>query len=140
MSNIGNPANFVDTQDVSLTNLSDSKTYLQLTDVYFDIDSTVEKNQLTDDTIDNVFSLYMNFIEGNMRVTTSEWADLITLTKDVSGIRPVKLWQVKWIDATNKSKTTSFNGQLKTLRPTDSGLGVVNLFFRIETDEAISVV
>ena len=140
MVDVGIPENFVDTQDVSLTNLTDSNTYVQLTDVTFDIDSTVEKNQLTNDTVDNVFSLYMNFIQGNMVITTSEWADLVTLTADVNGIRPVKIWQVSWTDATGSTKSTSFNGQLQTLRPIDTGLGSVALFFKIQADEAIVVV
>ena len=128
----GIPAEFVDTQDVSLTNTTDSITYLQLTNVVFDIDSTVEKHQTTDNQIDNVFSLYMNSIEGNMRVTTPDFNPLFILTVDVSGVRPLKLWSVAWTDGTGNTVTTSFNGQMKTLRPIDSGLGVVDLFFRIK--------
>lgn len=139
-SAVGIPKNFVDTQDVSLENLSDSKIYTQLTDVSFTLDSTVEKNQLTNDRIDNVFSLRMISIEGNMVITNPEWADLVALTFDVGGIRPVNTWQVNWTDADGTTVTTAFNGQVQTLTPIDVGLGVVTLFFRIQSDEVGGVV
>ena len=139
MSSVGEPQNFVDTQDVSLENPNDMKIYQQLTDVNFTIDSTVEKNQLTNDTIDNVFSLRMISIEGNMVVTNPEWADLLALTLDVNGIRPVKNWKVNWTDATGTTVSTEFNGQMQTLTPIDIGLGSVTLFFRIQSDEVAGI-
>lgn len=140
MTDVGLPKNFVDTQDVSLTNTSDSKTYLQLTNVTFSIDSDVEKNQLTDNTIDNVFSLRMNSIEGDMVVTTDQWTALVVLTVDVSGIRPEKKWKVEWKDAAKDTKSTEFDGTLKTLTAIDSGLGSVMLHFRIEGTAKVTVV
>lgn len=139
MSAVGVPANFVDTQDVSLTNVTDNFTYTQLTNVLFDIDSNIEKNQLTDDTIENVYSLRMNSIQGEMLVTTPQWAALVVLTVDVAGVRPGKLWEVSWTDASGTNVTTTFFGQIKTLRPIDSGIGFVSLFFRIEATEVVSV-
>ena len=139
MVDVGVPANFVDTQDVSLTNVTNSLTYLQLTNVLFDIDSNVEKNQLTDDTIENVYSLRMNSIQGEMLVTTPQWAALVVLTVDVAGVRPGRLWEVSWTDASGTNVTTTFFGQIKTLRPIDSGIGFVSLFFRIEATEVVSV-
>lgn len=139
MSDVGVPANFVDTQDVSLTNVTNSLTYLQLTNVLFDIDSNIEKNQLTDDTIENVYSLRMNSIQGEMIVTTPQWAALVVLTVDSAGVRPGRLWEVSWTDASGTNVTTTFFGQIKTLRPIDSGIGFVSLFFRIEATEVVSV-
>ena len=140
MVNVGVPENFVDTQDVSLENLSDSLTYTQLTDVNFSIDSNLEKNQRTDDQIDNVFSLRMISIEGNMVVTNPEWAALLALTVDVNGIRPVKVWKVNWTDATGITVSTAFNGQLQTLTPVDIGLGTFTLFFRTQSNETAGIV
>lgn len=140
MVDIGSPSNFVDTQDVSLTNVTDSLTYLQLTDVILDISSTVTKRQLTDDTIDNVFSLRLNSIQGNMVLTTPQLAALIVLTVDVAGVRPVKVWSVAFTDSSGSTVTLSFNGQLKDLRPIDDGSDAVRMFFRLEADESVSVV
>jgi len=140
MVDAGSQDNFVDTQGSILTNLTDSLTYIQLTDLVLDIDSNVTKHQLTDDTIDNVFSLYMNSVQGNMWVTNPEWAALLALTVDVDGVRPSKSWTLSWTDQSNVIVTTAFNAQLKTLRPIDIGIGPLQLFFRLELDEVVGIV
>ena len=94
MADAGVQANFVDTQQITLTNITDSLTYIQITDFETNIDSNVIKHHLTDDTVDNVFDLYDNYIQGNMWATTPQWAALVTLTVDVDGVRPSKSWQV----------------------------------------------
>ena len=139
MVDVGTQATTIDTQQVTLTNASDLETYVQATIVNFEIDSNVTKHQLTDDSIDNVFSLRMNYIEGTLRVTTGEWADLVTLTVDVAGVRPSKVWQVSWTDDSGNLVSTSFNGQLKTLRTIDNNPGKLTLFYRIETDQVAGV-
>lgn len=140
MAAVGLQDHFVDTQDSILTNVSDSLTYTQLTDLVLDIDSNVTKHQLTDDSIDNVFSLYMNSLQGNMWVTNPEWEALLELTRDVDGVRPLKLWTLSWTDQSNIVVTTGFSAQLKTLRSIDIGIGSLQLFFRLELDEAIGIV
>jgi len=137
MSNVGIQDNFVDTQDSILKNETDAKTYIQLTDLILDIDSNVTKHHLTDDSVDNVFDLRALSIQGNMWLTTEEWFDLLTLTVDVEGVRPVKKWSLLWTAQSGDSQEVLFDGQLKTLRAIDSGIGAVQLFFRIEGDEII---
>jgi len=139
MVDVGSSDNFVDTQDVSLTNVTDSLTYLQLTDVIPNITSTVTKHQLTDDTINNVFSLRLHSIQGNMVLTTPQLAALVILTIDVNGVRPLKIWSVSFTDASGLSTTMSFQAQLKDLRPIDDGSDVVRMFFRLEGDEVLSI-
>jgi len=90
MVDAGSQANFIDTQNSKLTNFSDSLTYTQLTDTVLEIDSKVVKHQLTNDSVDNVFSLYMNSVQGNMWVTNPEWAALLALTVDGGGRKTVK--------------------------------------------------
>lgn len=140
MGNVGLQENFVDTQQSTLTNVTDSLTYIQITDTIVNIDSAVTKHHLTDNTVDNVFDLYANSIEGNMWATTPQWAALLALTVDVSGVRPLKIWSLAETDQSNNTITTSINGQMKTLRKVDAGIGAVKLFFRIEGDEALGVV
>lgn len=139
MVHVGIQSEFVDTQSSTLTNFSDALTFDQITDLILDLDSTVTKHQLTDDTIDNVFSLYMSGLEGNMWVTTTQYPALVALTVDVAGIRPVKIWQLSWTDQSSNTKTTSFSAQLKTLRPIDRGIGAIQLFFRLELQEAVNI-
>lgn len=140
MVNVGIQSNFVDTQNSILTNLTDSLTYTQLVDVTLDIDSTVTKHQLTDDSIDNVFSLYMNSLQGNMWITNPEWEALLALTLDVNGVRPSKIWTITWTDQSNVIVKTAFQAQLKTLRVIDRGVGALQLFFRLELNEVIGIV
>jgi len=135
MVNVGVQDNFVDTQKSILTNISDSLTYDQITDLVTDIDSNVIKHQLTNDTIDNVFSLRMNSIQGNMWITNPEWAALLALTVDVNGVRPSKVWNLEWTDQSNSIVTTTFNAQMKTLRPVDMGDSVF-VFERNSTTSA----
>lgn len=140
MVDTGSSSNFVDTQDVSLTNVTDALTYLQLTDVIPDITSTVTKHQLTDDSIDNVFSLRLNSIQGNMVLTTPQLAALVTLTVDVAGVRPAKIWTVAFTDSSGLSTSLVFSAQLKDLRPIDDGSDAVRMFFRLEATAVVSVV
>ena len=116
MANVGVEKNFVDTQGISLSNLSDAKTYTQLTDVNFEIDSSVTKHQRTDDKIDNVFSLPMIFIEANITLTTPELPDLVTLTKNVNGKKPTKTWSLSMNDGDNQTKLLSFAAQTKKIQ------------------------
>lgn len=139
MVDVGSQLNWVDTQKFRLTNVTDSLTYIQITDVTLDLDSNVVKHQLSDDTIDNVFSLYMSSVQGNMWITNPEWAALVLLTVDVDGVRPVKSWNLIQTDQSNTVKTATFNAQLKTLREVDRGVGVVQLFFRLELQEAVVI-
>lgn len=130
----GAEKDFVDTQGVSL--VANSVTYTQLINLDFDINSNVTKHQLTDDTIDNVFSLHMNYIEADITLTTGELAGLVTLSKDVSGVRPKHDWVLSLNDSSTVTKTLTLkNGQLKTLRVIDSGISVVKVFVRIEGNE-----
>lgn len=136
MADVGLTSDFVDTQDVSLTNVTDNLTYKKLTDVILDMNKNLEKNQLTDNTVDNLYSLFMNGIEGNIRLTTLEldaWTALFISSE-------TKVWQVSYTDADNDTKSISFNAEVKTFRLIDFGLGWVNQFFRLESDEVVTVV
>jgi len=75
------------------------------------------------------------------RGKTEEWNDLVTLTVDVNGVRPIFPWKLDWTDqsTTTITKTTTFNAQMKTLRPIDSGIGAIKLFFRLELTESVAV-
>jgi len=140
MVNVGIPGDFIDSQNFNLTNDTDAKTYKQLTDIIVDIDSDVTKHQLTNNTINNVFSLSMISIQGNMWITAPQWAELVLLTIEVNGVRPIKSWELEWIDNSNVLLTTQFKAQMKTLRVIDNGIGNVQLFFRLECTEFINVI
>jgi len=139
MVDVGVPANFVDTQDVNITNATDSKTYKQLTNVTFSINRTVHKQFLTDDTIDNLASMRHISMSGKMVITNPEVADLITLTGSGAAAPTTKLWRIVYVDSSNTTKTISINGQLMVFDIIDTGISVTTANFSIEGDEVISV-
>jgi len=139
MVNVGLQENFVDAQESTLTNRTQDLTYIQITDTILNIDSNVTKHQLTDNTIDNVFSRYMASMQGNMWVTLPEWLALTDLTVDVNGTRPVNVWELKWISQADVRISTVFAAQMKTLQIIDRGIGSVQLFFRLELTEEIQI-
>lgn len=139
MVDVGSADNWVDTQQARLTNTTDGLTYIQMTDSIQDIDSNVTRHELTDDTVDNVFSLYMNSIEGNMWVTQPQVAALITLTQDVAGVRPKRIWTLELTDNSNNVITIAFVAQLKIFRIIRNNLGNVKVFIKLIANQTVSV-
>ena len=136
MSATGIISDTVDTQDVTLTNVTDGIEYSQLRNVIVDIDRNVTKHQLTNDTIDNMYSLLMNSIQGNILLTTPEIAGLVALAVSLDD----KIWKVTYANASGVSTLISFEAQLKTFRPEDNGeRGPTGFFFRLEATEVVSV-
>ena len=135
----GSQDNFIDTQNAILANTTVNITYTQLTDLTFNLDSILTRHQLTNDTIDNIFSLSFSDVSGNMWLTTTEWSILQELLVDVNGIRPIKTWSITWTDQSSVVKTTTFLAQLKTLTPIDSGIGAIKLFFNLILKESVIV-
>lgn len=134
--NVGLISNTVDTQDVSLENVTDGLIYSQLRNVIVDIDRNVTKHQLTDDSIDNMYTLFMNSIQGNILLTTLEISGLVALAVSLA----TKTWKVEYTDADKNSRSISFVAQLKIFRPEDTGdRGPVEFFFRLEAEETIVV-
>lgn len=135
MPDVGIVSNFIDTQDAKLTNTTDNKTYIQLLTSTLFLDNNVSKHQLTNDTIDNIYSLNMISLEGVMVLTRSEWADLVSIYNS----KTQKIWSLAWKDATNVTITTSIVGEIKLLTPIDSGEGALTLSFRIEGIQTVAV-
>lgn len=86
MTDTGATVNFVDSQESVLTNVTDSLTYIQITDTVMDMNSEVTKHHLTDDTVDNVYDLHANSIDGNMWITPPQWPALHQLTVGIGHI------------------------------------------------------
>lgn len=139
MVNVGVPANFVDTQDVNLTNFSDSKTYKQLTNVTLSISRTVSKRFLTDDKILNLTSMRHILFSGTMIVTNPEIPALVTLTGTGAAAPIVKIWDITYVDSSGTSKTISINGQLMVFDIIDTGIAVTTANFSLEGDSLLVV-
>ena len=132
-------ADRVDTQDATLQNTTNSETFTQLTNLFFDISSNLTRHQLTDDTIDNLWDLRVNAIEGDMILTVPEITKWVGYTLHSNGKPPIKVWVLTYTPVAGSADTLTFNGQVSTFRPSDSGSNVLTYHFRIEgTDVTIT--
>ena len=138
MSAVGTKANFVDTQDVELRNVTDALIYRQVFNLYLDIDHDMDINYLRDSQVEKLFDLSNNAVEGDMLVTQPEIAALITLATPVLDQLPRREWRVTVTDQSgNSSQFTLSNAVLRSFRLVDPGAGLTNWHFRIEGDGTI---
>ena len=79
MVEVGLPIDYIDTQDVTITNTTDSLTYKQATNVRFFIEAKLTRRQRTDDIFENLWDLVTPAIEADIMVTQPEIAALVTL-------------------------------------------------------------
>jgi len=69
MSAVGSRANYVDTQDVSLTVSTEDFTFTQVTNVRINREHNVTTHYLTDDTVERIANLEIPLIEGDVILT-----------------------------------------------------------------------
>lgn len=141
MTDVGIEDEFIDTQDVSLENVTDSLVYKQVEVASFHISRSIEKNQLTDDTIDNLASLRFISIIGRLTVTAPDINKLISLTGDgVFGLSPpVKDWKITYSSSKATKRSITIKGQLFDFNMIDPGISDVQADFRLEGDETATV-
>lgn len=128
----GLQANFVDTQDVSLTNNDDAVTYNQLENVRVGIRHQTSYHQLTSDVVDKNFSLADIVIEGDIVATNPELALLKTLSTMVNAQLPSRNWTVTYVDQSGTTVTYTGLGYLSVFEPIDDGEGAVTWRFRLD--------
>ncbi len=128
----GVQANFVDTQDVSLTNISDGITYTQLENVRIAINHATSFHQLSDNTVDKNFSLADVTIEGDIIMTNPELALLKVLSTMVNAQLPIRNYTVLFTD--QSGTLTSYNGDgfLAVFEPVDSGESALTWHFVLQ--------
>lgn len=138
MSAVGTKANFVDTQDVELRNVTDALIYRQVFNLYYDIDHAMDINYLRDSQVEKLFDLSNIAVEGDMLVTQPEIAALITLSTPVLDQLPRRQWRVTVTDQSNNSTQFNLsNAVLRSFRMVDPGAGLANWHFRIEGDGTV---
>lgn len=123
----------VDTQNVSLTNTTDSETYLQLLNVMPSMTSQLTRRQRTDSIIENLWDLRVTAIEGDIILTTPEIATWVAYMLQANNVPPTKTWQLSYTPMTGAAKTLTITGQVSLLHLIDSGIGVATYHFRIES-------
>ncbi len=123
---------FIDTQDVSLTNVSDGITYTQLENVRISIRHSPSMHQLTDDTVDKNFSLADAIIEGDIIATSQELGLLKTLSTMINAQLPIRSWQVVFFDQSGTVTGYVGDGFLAVFEPIDSGESSVTWHFVLQ--------
>lgn len=124
--------NFIDTQDVSLTNTTDGVTYTQLENVRIGRRHATSFHQLTDDTVDKNFSLADIIIEGDIIATSPQLALLKTLSTMVNAQLPIRNYTVMFVDQSGTPTTYTGSGFLAVFDPIDSGESAVTWHFILE--------
>ncbi len=132
-SNVGVEANFVDTQGLTLENVTDELIYDQvLTLDAIDILHSVKFHQLTNDTVEKTFGLTDAGFEIVMMITQPEINALFNLTIPVLAKLPIKEWAVRLTDQSNRTTLLEGDAVLKNFKILDSGIGSVQLSIRLE--------
>ena len=128
----GVQAEFIDTQDVQLTNVSDGVTYDQLENVRISRKHVTSFHQLTSDEVDKNFSLTDIMIEGDIIATSSELALLKTLSTMVNAQLPIRNYTVLFTDQSGTPTSYNGDGFLSIFDPVDSGEGALTWHFVLE--------
>ena len=128
----GVQAEFIDTQDVTLTNISDGVTYDQLENVRVSTRHVTSFHQLSDDTVDKNFSLADITIEGDIIATSSEFALLKTLNTMVNAQLPIRNYTVLFTDQSGTPTSYNGDGFLAVFEPVDSGDGAITWHFVLQ--------
>lgn len=128
----GVQAEFIDTQDVTLTNISDGVTYDQLENVRVSTRHVTSFHQLSDDTVDKNFSLADVTIEGDIIATSSEFALLKTLSTMVNAQLPIRNYTVLFTDQSGTPTSYNGDGFLAVFEPVDSGDGSLTWHFVLQ--------
>ncbi len=136
MADVGLPIDYIDTQDVTITNQTDSLTYKQATNVRFYIEAKLTRRQRTDDIFENLWDLVTPAIESDIMVTQPEIAALVTLTAQTNNEPPIKSWAVAMSDEGGTTTTLSGTAQLAKFVFVDEGIGAMKYNIRLEFTES----
>ena len=124
-SNVGVEANFVDTQGLTLENVTDGLIYNQvLTLDAIDILHSVKFHQLTNDTVEKLFSLADAQVGVTMLVTQPELALLVNLSTQTAAQSPQRNWNVNITDQSNNTTVLGGIAIISEFKIVDSGVGL----------------
>lgn len=134
-------ANFVDTQNVSLTNNTDVVTYTQATNIRWQTNpGKLTRRIRTDGVFENLWQPRMPSFEADIMVTEPQLAGLIALTLQSNNQLPIKSWSITMTDNSSNSTTITGSAQLSSFNFVDPGIGSTTYHIRLEfIEESITV-
>jgi hypothetical protein len=132
----GIPVDYIDTQDITITNTTDAISYDQATNIRFYIQAALTRRQRTDSIFENLWDLVTPAVEADIMVTQPEIAALVALTAQTNNEPPVRSWAVAMSDEGGTTTTLSGSAQLARLQFIDEGIGGVKYNIRLEYSES----
>jgi hypothetical protein len=137
-SPVGTYANFVDTQDVTLNNLTDGDIYTQAKTIIPNISHEMVEHHLTTGYVEKLASLDSVTLPVTAILTEPELPPLMVLALDDDGRLDVKQWQIKYTSFSNNFTTLTGWAKLFNLRIIDRGIDVVEVAFDLEFESKMA--
>jgi len=137
MSSTGTFSKYVNSQRLTLTNLSDNKKFDQILNLAFDIARSSHFKSLMDGNMQRLFGVANNALEFDIILTVPEVTYFVALTQIVDAVLdrnlPVKAWRITGTSIDNSIFNIDFIGSVVTLKTTRPNLGAGEHHIRIET-------
>lgn len=138
MSQTGDTDEFVNAQRLTLTNVTDSEIYTQITNLAFDLGRFSHFKSRTDGRIDRLFGAGNNAIELDITLTVPEVATFVSLSQMINLTSDRTLLSKEWrINGTSEDGQTfsiAITGSLISLRTIRPNAGAATHHIRIEAD------
>jgi len=125
MSSVGVEANFVDTQGITVENVSDGLIYDQALSIdAIDIVHSVDFHQLTNDTVEKLFALTNAKVGVTMLVTEPEIAFLVSLSTQTAAQSPQRNWVIHITDQSGNTTDLGGIALISEFKIIDPGVGL----------------
>jgi hypothetical protein len=135
----GEYAEFVDTQNVIITNVSDGITYKQaMTVMPFGVNHDMVEHHLTTEYVEKLASLDSVSAPITAILTQPDLAPLMTLSLVVNGKLPIKEWKINFVDFKDNDTHVVGKAKLFDFQILDRGEDIVLVFFRLEFESDIA--
>jgi len=130
---VGTYSEFVDTQNVIVTNITDGKTYTQTRMVNpFRINHEMVEHHLTTGYVEKLPSLESSSVQIVALLTEPELDNLTNLCIVVNGKLPIKEWKVNYVSFKNGSTLLKGFAKMFEFQIMDRGQDIVVVSFRLE--------
>jgi len=138
-SPVGVFSGFVDTQDVTLDNLTDNLIYTQVKTIMpFEVNHDMEEHHTCTGFVEKLTSLDGVKLECRAILTEPELPALMTLSLVVSDQLPIKEWRITFSSFNALGATIDGFAKMFNFKVVDRGIDVVMVEFTLEFESDIS--
>ena len=137
MADAGELGEYVDSGQVSLTNVTDNLVFKQMFDTRVNIWADITKHQLTSDNIDKLFDLRDFTIEADIWLTEPELVTFVAYTDQTDHLPVAKSWKVTYTGDDGAATTLTGTFRLSRLKPISPEEGYVNYHIVLESVDGV---